>query len=84
MWISKEFICGLLFIYVFVATGFIGFYAYDEHIIKYYNQTICNNLYEYTGDYIACTNRYIGYNIQDIKLTYKKGENACLYKKENR
>lgn len=53
----------------------------DDYDIERYNQILCNHLYEYTGDYIACTKRYLTANLEDVKLTYRKGENPCLYEK---
>lgn len=54
----------------------------NDYDIERSNKILCNHLYEYTGDYIACIQRGIIDNLEDVKLTYKKGENPCLYEKE--
>lgn len=69
---SNEAFCAIMLIWLIVSTILSGLYFHDESLMKYYNHIICNNLYEYTGDYVACVNRGIHHNIYDIKLTYKK------------
>lgn len=53
----------------------------NDYDIERSNKILCNHLYEYTGDYIACIQRGIIDNLEDVKLTYKKGENPRLYEK---